>query len=245
MSITTNLTQLKINYLSQAQYDEALANNLINDNELYFISLNEGEETGYLLLAGGNVTGPVHFGDSVEIDELTVGDLIVKGLLSADTIDSGLFSGGPVSTTTITGNYGTTIRLAKRNGIVTLVCTANTSVWPKGSWNEIATIPEAYRPFCSSESSITFVAVDNTTQVAAKGFAECRINTAGTLSVYGFTDGPTNDELFFVVTYVGPVSNSDDSEAYIDIPNYQTSGSDDEALYNAITALGWQSNVIE
>ena len=36
MPTTTNLQTLKINYLTQAQYDTALANNQINDNELYF-----------------------------------------------------------------------------------------------------------------------------------------------------------------------------------------------------------------
>lgn len=36
MSTTTNLSTLKINYLTQAQYDEALANSQINEDELYF-----------------------------------------------------------------------------------------------------------------------------------------------------------------------------------------------------------------
>ena len=35
MSTTTDLNVLKINYLSQAQYDEALENDEIDDNELY------------------------------------------------------------------------------------------------------------------------------------------------------------------------------------------------------------------
>lgn len=35
MSTTTNLPTLKINYLTQAQYDSALSNNEINENELY------------------------------------------------------------------------------------------------------------------------------------------------------------------------------------------------------------------
>lgn len=35
MSTTTDLNVLKINYLSQAQYDEALENDQIDDNELY------------------------------------------------------------------------------------------------------------------------------------------------------------------------------------------------------------------
>lgn len=35
MSTTTNISTLKINYLSQAQYDAAAASNLINEDELY------------------------------------------------------------------------------------------------------------------------------------------------------------------------------------------------------------------
>lgn len=35
MSTTTNLDTLKINYLTQAQFDAALANNEINENEIY------------------------------------------------------------------------------------------------------------------------------------------------------------------------------------------------------------------
>lgn len=35
MATTTNLSTLKINYLTQAQYNTALANNQINDDELY------------------------------------------------------------------------------------------------------------------------------------------------------------------------------------------------------------------
>lgn len=37
---TTNLTTLKINYLTQAMYDDALSNGQINENELYCTPLN-------------------------------------------------------------------------------------------------------------------------------------------------------------------------------------------------------------
>lgn len=81
MSTTTDLSTLKINFLTKAQYDNALENNQINENEIYFTEIPpEGE---YLCITGGNVTGPTYFGDSVEIDELTVGDLIVNGKVTA------------------------------------------------------------------------------------------------------------------------------------------------------------------
>ena len=36
MATVTDLTELNINYLTQTQYDEALENNQINANEIYF-----------------------------------------------------------------------------------------------------------------------------------------------------------------------------------------------------------------
>lgn len=36
MATTTDITTLKINYLTKAQYDTALAQGQINENELYF-----------------------------------------------------------------------------------------------------------------------------------------------------------------------------------------------------------------
>ena len=40
MATTTNVAPLKINYLTYEQYQTALANNQINDNELYFTPTN-------------------------------------------------------------------------------------------------------------------------------------------------------------------------------------------------------------
>lgn len=49
MSTVTHLNTFKINYLTQEQYDEALSNEEINENELYLTSSNIGDyviETG-------------------------------------------------------------------------------------------------------------------------------------------------------------------------------------------------------
>jgi hypothetical protein len=40
------------------------------------------KDNGALQLTGGQVTGPVSFGDSVSIDEATLGDLVVNGSAS-------------------------------------------------------------------------------------------------------------------------------------------------------------------
>lgn len=57
MATTTNLTTLKINYLSQAQYNEALTNGQINENELYFTP-SDNSPSVTINLNGANVTSP-------------------------------------------------------------------------------------------------------------------------------------------------------------------------------------------
>ena len=65
-------------------------------------------KTTYLKLTGGNVTGPVNFGDSVSIDDLNAGSLIVTGNASftnninANTINNVEVGSNPKFTDTIT-----------------------------------------------------------------------------------------------------------------------------------------------
>lgn len=60
MATTTNLTTLKINYLTEAQYNTALSNNQINENELYLTP-----DTG----GGGSALTPI---TNSEIDSICV-----------------------------------------------------------------------------------------------------------------------------------------------------------------------------
>lgn len=65
MATTTNLNTLKINYLTQAQYETALGNNQIDENELYFTPSDEVQKvsktgdtmTGALTLPQLNIPG--------------------------------------------------------------------------------------------------------------------------------------------------------------------------------------------
>lgn len=72
------------------------------------------KDEGALQLTGGNVTGPVSFGDSVSIDEATIGDLVVNGNVSfanaksvthklVDSLD--LFTSTPVDGDTYLASY--------------------------------------------------------------------------------------------------------------------------------------------
>lgn len=85
----------------------------------------------YLSLTGGNITGPVVFGDSVSADELTTGDLVVNGAasftnnLQANTINGVEVGSNPkftdtVTTVTVTGNGNAITGASASNGVVTL-----------------------------------------------------------------------------------------------------------------------------
>ena len=73
MATTTDLTTLKINYLSQSQYDNALANNQINSDELYFTPADEGVTIN---LNGQNVQSPSFYAPT---DSGTAGNFLKSG----------------------------------------------------------------------------------------------------------------------------------------------------------------------
>jgi len=88
------------------------------------------KDTGALPLTGGSVTGPVSFGDSVSIDEATIGDLVVNGSASftnninANTINSVAVGSSPkftdtITTVTTTGSGNAITAITASNGAVT------------------------------------------------------------------------------------------------------------------------------
>lgn len=84
-----------------------------------------------LPLTGGSVTGPVSFGDSVSMDEATVGDLVVNGSasftnnLQANTINGVTVGSNPkftdtVTTATTTGSGNAVTAITASNGALTI-----------------------------------------------------------------------------------------------------------------------------
>lgn len=57
MATTTDLTTLKINYLTQAQYDAALAAGTINSNEIYFTPNTMGD----LIVSSEEASNPTSY----------------------------------------------------------------------------------------------------------------------------------------------------------------------------------------
>ena len=94
MATTTNLTTLKINYLTQEQYDTALANSQINANELYFTP--EGSATplahahGYITNLGAvTTTATMSTSDNIlfaDASDSTTGKVVAGNMRSAMSV---------------------------------------------------------------------------------------------------------------------------------------------------------------
>lgn len=89
------------------------------------------KDNGALQLTGGQVTGPVTFGDSISVDEATIGDLVVNGGasftndLQANTINGVTVGSNPKFTDTITtvsttGNGNAVTAISASNGALTV-----------------------------------------------------------------------------------------------------------------------------
>ena len=78
MATDINLSQLVINKLTKSQYNEAAASNLINDNELYFITDDDADD----VLSEHNVSEDAHtalFDSKQDIITGNVGQFVVIG----------------------------------------------------------------------------------------------------------------------------------------------------------------------
>ena len=93
MSTTTHLNELRINYLTQAQYDDALENDEINENELYFTPDSGGVGTP---IPTANTTAMFDSNAYMNSDDMTSTEIsdfldelepggIVDGYMSLDT----------------------------------------------------------------------------------------------------------------------------------------------------------------
>lgn len=88
------------------------------------------KDNGALQLTGGQVTGPVTFGDTISIDDATIGDLVVNGAASftnniqANTINGIEVGSNPkftdtITTVTTTGSGNAITAISATNGVIT------------------------------------------------------------------------------------------------------------------------------
>lgn len=129
MATTTNLTTLKLNYLTQAQYDTAISNNTINADELYFTP------AGNITLNGTINSSPTFYAPTTS-GTATIQALISGGTNTAPTwaniapsitIGAGTSSAAPTVNVTVLGQTGT----------AQAITTASTSVYGVTKFSDI------------------------------------------------------------------------------------------------------------
>lgn len=115
-------------------------------------------DNGALQLTGGQVTGPVTFGDSVSIDEATLGDLVVNGSASftnniqANTINGVTVGSSPkftdtVTTVTTSGSGNAVTAISASNGAITVT---KGSTFLTGITSSQVTTALGYTPYNST-----------------------------------------------------------------------------------------------
>lgn len=145
-------------------------------------------DTGYLKLTGGSVTGPTTFGDTVSIDDLNAGQLVVSGSasfannLQANTINGVAVGNSPkftdtVTTATTTGSGNAVTAITASNGALTV--TKGTTFLTSHNTYTVSTT--------GTGNAVTAVSLSGTTFTVTKGATYS--NNAGTITSVKTTAG--------------------------------------------------------
>jgi len=180
----------------------------------------------YLSLTGGTITGPVVFGDSVNIDELTTGDLTVNGAasftnnLQVNTINGVEVGNQPkftdtVTTVTTTGNGNAITAISATNGAIT----ATKGVTFLTSYTETdPTVPDwAKTPTKPSYALSEITDADDIKAIEAltgtKGFLKKTATNTWTLDTSTYLTGITSNDVTTALGYTP--YNSTNPNGYI------------------------------
>ena len=156
-------------------------------------------DSGALQLTGGQVTGPVTFGDSVTIDEATLGDLVVNGSASftnniqANTINGVTVGSSPKFTDTNTEVSAFTLATSTGTSSITLA-SAGKYVLTAGSKSIIFTMPTIQSVPSDIVNTITTTAGAHTAITSQKGNVSFNVpTTAAHVGIkFGYTTSGNN-----------------------------------------------------
>ena len=163
----------------------------------------------FLPLSGGHVTGPVTFGDSITVDEATIGDLVVNGNASftnniqANKINGVTVGNNPkftdtLATATTTGSGNAITAVSATNGALTFT---KGSTFLTGITSAMVTTALGYTPYNSTnpngyttnKGTVTSVRVQATSPVVSSSSAAQSTTLDTTISLangYGDTKNP-------------------------------------------------------
>ena len=177
------------------------------------------KDSGALQLTGGQVTGPVSFGDSVTMDEVTTGDLVVNGSASftnniqANTINGITVGSSPKFTDTTYSN----LTAASGGTAVSLVTTGEKYTWNSktsntGTVTSVAVsngggLSVSGSPITSS-GTITISHADTSSQASSSNSGRTYIQSL-TLDTYGHVTG--------ISTATETVTNTDEKLKVVEI----------------------------
>lgn len=146
------------------------------------------KDNNALPLTGGSVTGPVSFGDSVTIDDLTAGQLVVDGALSvANNLQAYQINGVTVGTSPKFTDTVTTVSVTGTGNAVTAASASNGAV----TLTKGATFLTAHNTYTvsttGSGNAVTAVSLSGTTLTVTKGttFSTTDTNTWRNIKVNG------------------------------------------------------------
>ena len=128
------------------------------------------KDNNALPLTGGSVTGPVSFGDSVTMDDLTTGQLVVDGALSvANNLQANTINGVTVGTSPKFTDTVTTVSVTGTGNAVTAASASNGAI----TLTKGATFLTAHNTYSITNSgsgnAVTAVSLSGTTFTVTKG----------------------------------------------------------------------------
>lgn len=216
-----------------------IQDNLNSTSATDSLSANQGKilNESKLSLTGGNVTGPVTFGDSVEIDEATIGDLIVNGNgnftnnLQVNTINGVAVGSNPkftdtLMTVTTTGN-GNAVTAVSASGSVITVTKGATYSNNAGTVTKVTAGTGLSIGTTAQGEFTTSGTINHTNSVTAQttqAIYPIKIDAQGHISAYGNAVTPLTASSTLDAT---KLSGTIPSSCYTDNDTKNTAGSND------------------